>query len=88
MVPNLEPYVPLLTALFTFANTALLVWNQVRLQHLKKRVNGMYLQSLADAEERGRGQALTGGVVARSVPGDTAPPGESPPSRRLTNADP
>lgn len=60
---------PLLTAIFTFANTALLVWSQVRLQHLKDHVNGMRLQALADAEERGRGQALSGGVVATSARG-------------------
>jgi hypothetical protein len=70
---NLEPYVPLLTALFTFANTALLVWSQMRIRRLKEHVNGMRLQALADAEERGRAQALSGGVVAMSVPRGIAP---------------
>lgn len=75
---SLEPYVPLLTALFTFANTALLVWSQLRLEHLKNRVNGMYLQTLADAEHRGRVQAASGGLAAMSAPRGSEMPGESP----------
>jgi len=78
---NLEPYVPVIAAAFTLANTVLLVWNQIRVEHLRKRVNGMYLQSLASAEDRGRAQALTGGVVAMSVPRGSDPLGESPSSR-------
>lgn len=72
---NLEPYVPLLTAIFTFANTALLVWAQMRFERLKEHVNGMRLQALADAEARGRSQALTGGIVAMHAQGSSEPQG-------------
>lgn len=53
---NLEPYLPFLTALVTLINTYMLVHNSRRLGQMKERVNGMYLQSLAEAERRGRRQ--------------------------------
>jgi hypothetical protein len=81
----MEPYLPALTALLTLLNTCLVFWNGRRMHQMHRKVNGMYLQSLAAAEERGRAQALTGGVVAMSVPRGSAPQGESPSPRGLTD---
>jgi hypothetical protein len=82
---NVEPYLPAVTALLTLLNTCLVFWNGRRMHQMHRRVNGMYLQTLADAEARGREQALTGGVVAMSVPRGSAPQGESPGPGRLTD---
>lgn len=51
-------WAPAITALLTLVNTAILVLQHRRLGGVKEKVNGMYLQTLADAEMRGRGQAV------------------------------
>lgn len=55
---NFEPYVPFLTALATLLNTCLLIWNGRRVHRLGRRVNGMYLQTLHEAEMRGSRRTL------------------------------
>lgn len=74
---NIEPYLPALTALFTLLNTLVLVWNHRKVRHLSEKVNGMYLQTLADAESRGRqlgklaATVAPGAAAARTVPPGT-----------------
>jgi hypothetical protein len=58
-MPDLAPYVPAITAFFTLANTIILVWNHRKVSGVKQQVNGMKWQLLADAENRGRQQALS-----------------------------
>jgi hypothetical protein len=55
---NIEPYLPAITALFTLINTLVLAWNHRQVRKLRSKVNGMYLQTLADAEQRGRENAM------------------------------
>jgi hypothetical protein len=69
-------WAPVLTALFTLANTALLVFSARHTREIHRKVNGLYMQTLADAEERGRVSALTSGASALKPTGD--PPDAAP----------
>jgi hypothetical protein len=69
---NIEPYLPAITALFTLVNTLVLAWNHRQVRKLRSRVNGMYLQTLADAEFRGRAQAKGRPEVLLDVPDATS----------------
>ena len=66
---GIEPYLPVLTALFTLVNTLVLAWNHRQVRSLRAKVNGMYMQTLADAEQRGRLDAETRGAAAIVEPG-------------------
>lgn len=57
---SVEPYIPLATALLTLLNTVLMILNRRKLHRVEKRTNGMQLQLLAEAERRGRREALIG----------------------------
>lgn len=50
----IEPYLPAVTALLTLANTIVLFFMTHQTRSIRRHVNGMQLQLLADAEERGR----------------------------------
>jgi hypothetical protein len=60
----LNEWVQLATAALTLANTLILVWNHRRMRRVSQKVNGMYLQTLADAELRGRLQGAAAAEVA------------------------
>lgn len=51
---NLEPYIPLVTAALTLANTVVLFMINRRTSRTHERVNGLLLQHTVEAEQRGR----------------------------------
>jgi hypothetical protein len=69
---NIEPYLPAITALFTLINTLVLAWNHRQVRKLRSKVNGMYLQTLADAEQRGRENAMLREAVRPVEPAATS----------------
>lgn len=50
----MEAYLPLLTAVFSLANTVVLLVINRRTGKLHDRVNGLVMQQMLEAEERGR----------------------------------
>jgi hypothetical protein len=48
------PYLPLATAVFTFGNTLMLLWLRRSQSKVHKRIDGLYMQNVYEAEERGR----------------------------------
>lgn len=61
---EIAPYLPAITAALTLANTLLLFLMNRQSRQIRRHVNGMQLQLLAEAERRGRREALQ---PARSV---------------------
>lgn len=57
---TIEPWLPAITAALTLANTIVLVWSARTTRSIKRHVNGMQLQMLAEAERRGRRSAERG----------------------------
>lgn len=53
----IEPYLPAVTALLTLANTIVLFFMTHQNRSIRRHVNGMQLQLLAEAERRGRREA-------------------------------
>ncbi len=51
---NVEVYLPAVTAALTLCNTIVLWWVSQRTAEIRRHVNGMKLQLVQDAEERGR----------------------------------
>lgn len=54
---QIEPYLPAITALLTLANTIVLFFMTHQTRSIRRHVNGMQLQLLAEAERRGRREA-------------------------------
>lgn len=54
---DITPYLPLVTAALTLANTVFLFFMNNRQRAIHKHVNGMQLQLLSEAERRGRRHA-------------------------------